>query len=205
MKKEKQIINTDIALITIGILLLIVIHFLRDDGSFISNSLSNYAATEYSNIANLAFYIFSLANILIGILFIKFNNIKIRISSFLFFLAGFFIIMLTIFHSDGNGIIESFVEYIHVISASLLFLTYPIIIILNGLQFKSKRLRYYSIFTFFTTIFLTIFGIFFTLRNLKTGLLETTWFGLFEKFGVFIIILWVIVLLLSSHNLKQDD
>lgn len=200
--KENKLIRIDISLISIGILLLVAIHFLRTDGSFIGNSLSNYAASEYGYIVNIAFYMFALVNIIIGVLFSHYKNLKIRISSFLFFICSVFIVLLTVFHSDGNGLIETPNEFVHIISAISLFLMYPIIILLSGLQFKTKLLRRYSAISFILIAGLTVFGIIFTLKNLTTGLLETSLFGILEKAGVLIIVLWLVVLLVSHNKIK---
>ncbi len=204
-KKEDNLIRADITLISIGILALIAIHLLSSDGSVIKNSLSNYAAGEYGYIVSTVFYLFALVNVTIGILFFHFKNKKVKLGSLLFFLSGIFIVMLTVFHVDGNGLIETYNEYIHVISASLLFLTYPALILINGLQFKTKPLKIYSIISFIIVALLTIAGIIFTLNNLTTGLLETTLLGISEKVGVLIIVVWMIVLLLSRNKLKADE
>ncbi len=202
-KKEIKLIKTDIILISIGILALIVIHILREDGNFIKNSLSNYAASEYGYIASIAFYLFAFVNITIGILFIDIKNKYIKIGSILFLLSGLFTVLLTIFHVDGNGIIETYREYIHVISACLLFITYPLLILFNGSQFRTRRLRVYSIASALIVTILTMIGIIFASQNLNTGLLETTLLGLLEKTGVLIIVIWIIIFLLSHNKLKR--
>jgi hypothetical protein len=205
LKNKNNLSKFAILLILIGISSSIIVHFLRNDGSLIENSLSNYATSKYGFIINLGLYSFALADIIIGLMLINYKNWKINLSSLLFFLCSICLITVAIFHGDGNGLIETQNEYIHLTATFILFSTCPIIILLIGQSIKTKWFRIYSYISCIVISIMTIWGIIFTLKNLTTGLLETTFIGILEKSGSLIIALWMILFLYNYRFLKEIE
>jgi len=136
--KKENFIRLVFLLIFIGIFALIAVHFLREDGDFIANSMSNYAASEYGYVAEIGFVAFIIAEFIVGFLLLDGKNWKMKTAAALFFLCGICLIFATIFNDDIDGIIETRCDYIHLTAAIIVFTICPAKIFLLGSNFRKK-------------------------------------------------------------------
>ncbi len=213
---QNKLIKLILLLLSIGFINLMLVHLLRTNGNWISNTLSNYAINEYGIIMQVGFIFIALACITIGILFKNTTKniskqyplnkiILIKIISWLFWFCALSIVTAIIFPVSINGLVITTTDYLHLISALALSFTLPLIVLFVGIVTPSsfKLFKLYSYIYFTALVFGVATTTHFVLTNLMTGLLETTTLGLTEKVGSLFFLLWIIIFLLNSKKIFQ--
>ncbi len=203
LKKKNNLAKIALGSIVLALSTSVIAHLVRPEASIVKQSLSNYATSKYGFISSAGFLLYALANALIAIILKDFKHWRFKVGSILFCLCCVNVIVLTIFYGNGDGIIETWNEYVHLIAAILAFIIWPIAIFLISPCFKAKNLRLYSYISFVVISILSAWGIIFTLSNLTSGDLQTTYIGIIQKSGTFLIVLWMIIFLLKHENLQE--
>lgn len=203
LKKKNNLAKIAIGCIIVALSASVIAHLIRPDADIVKQSLSNFATSKYGFISSASFLLYALANALTAIILNGFKHWRLKVSSVLFWLCCANMVVLTIFYGNGDGIIETRNEYVHLIAAILAFIIWPIAIFLISPCFKAKNLRLFSYISFVVISILVAWGIIFTLSNLTSGELQTTYMGLIQKSGIFLIVLWMIIFLLKHENLQE--
>ena len=175
----------------------VIIHFIRNDLTFVFHSLSRFAVGEYSEILQIGLIGIGISEIIIAINLIK-KTKKAKRGSIFLFLAGTGAMMVAIFPVNIEGAYD-LNNIIHTIGVIIQFICFSISLIYLNKIFVPKKIKLYTLITGLTTLILFIISLilFFIIFTDELSL-----WGLYEKIMITIIYAWIQIITFKMLKLN---
>lgn len=173
-----------------------MIHYFRTDLDVFVHALSLYAIGDYGALLESGFYSIGLSQLLIAYILYK-QNSELFIVSLSLVMSGAGAIIVGLFPAQPVTA-DLLVRLPHIAGAILQFIFSPIAVLILGRKLTGVNFKRYTLTTglLSAVMFLIILFMF-----LLTSRIEFQYFGLIEKFNIFIIAFW---LFFMSVKLKSD-
>ena len=173
----------------------IAAHLLKTELNWLNHTLSQYALGEHGLIITVGFYCIGLTQILLAISFMIFNQATISKGALLLFTAGLGVFVAALFPTQPPSA-DMLTRLPHIAGASAHFLLFPLAVLALTPSLDAGRLKSFSFMVGYVTL---IFFIVLLALFVMKPIIDTPFFGLFEKVNILIINIWLLVFSYDSN------
>ncbi|MEW4982158.1 MAG: DUF998 domain-containing protein [Cycloclasticus sp.] len=173
----------------------VITHLLKTELNWINHTLSQYALGEHGLIITVGFYCIGFTQVLLATSFMIFNQAAASRGALLLFAAGLGVFVVALFPTQPPSA-DMLTRLPHIAGASAHFLLFPLAVLALTPSLDAGRLKSFSFMVGYVTL---IFFIVLLALFVMKPIIDTPFFGLFEKVNILIINIWLLVFSYDSN------